>query len=196
MHLKTPKCLKLLSAHAPIHAITRLTAHFTAWCMMWWFASLEKYGHTWDRMSLLRPGVIKQHKPKPIHLAEHSSTWRLFQYQSEFQLRLWVRFTWLTTYSNLLQTSSIWNISSVRLGFDSHCWSCVEVLGKLLIPYCLCPPSNNGYLMEQKIVKLWMALAAENALNSPQRRWNRIRESSNTRGVNCEVCWTHGDIRL
>ena len=31
----------------------------------WWFASLEKYGHTWHRMSLLRPGVIKQHKHKP-----------------------------------------------------------------------------------------------------------------------------------
>ena len=43
-----------------------------------------------------------------------------------------------------------------------------------------------------KIGELWMALAVENALNSPQRRCDRIRESSNTRGVNCEVCWTHG----
>ena len=25
----------------------------------------QKYGHTWHRMSLLRPGVIKQHKPNP-----------------------------------------------------------------------------------------------------------------------------------
>ena len=24
---------------------------------------LEQYGDTWHRMSLLRPGVIKQHKP-------------------------------------------------------------------------------------------------------------------------------------
>ena len=30
------------------------------WCLIWWIASLEKYGHTWHRMSLLRPGVIKQ----------------------------------------------------------------------------------------------------------------------------------------
>ena len=47
---------------------------------------------------------------------------------------------------------------------------------------------NNG--------ELWMAIAAENALNSPQRRWDHTRESSNTRGVNCEVCWTRCDIRL
>ena len=33
-----------------------------ACCLMWWFASLEKYGHTWHWMSLLRPGVIIQHK--------------------------------------------------------------------------------------------------------------------------------------
>ena len=38
-----------------------------AWCLIWRVASLEKkYGHTWHRMSLLRPGVIKQPKPKPI----------------------------------------------------------------------------------------------------------------------------------
>ena len=35
-----------------------------AWCLIWWFArAYKKYGHTWHRMSLLRPGVIKQHKP-------------------------------------------------------------------------------------------------------------------------------------
>ena len=41
----------------------RLTAHFMCGlmsdlviCKFW------KYGHTWHRMSLLRPGVIKQHK--------------------------------------------------------------------------------------------------------------------------------------
>ena len=48
--------------------------------------------------------------------------------------------------------------------------------------------TNNG--------ELWMAIAAENALNSPQRRWDRTRESFTTRGVNCEVCWTQWDIRL
>ena len=30
-----------------------------------------------------------------------------------------------------------------------------------------------------------MALAAEDALNVPQGKWDCIRESSNTRGVNC-----------
>ena len=42
---------------------------------------------------------------------------------------------------------------SEGLGFDSHCWSCVEVPGKLLIPYCICPASSDGYLVEQKIGK-------------------------------------------
>ena len=33
-----------------------------AQCLIWWCASIKKYGYTWHRMSLLRPGVIKQHK--------------------------------------------------------------------------------------------------------------------------------------
>ena len=32
---------------------------------IWWFASLEKYDHTWHRMSLMRPGVIKQTQTQP-----------------------------------------------------------------------------------------------------------------------------------
>ena len=49
--------------------ITRLTAHFMCgWCLICWFAlAYKKYGHTWHRMSLLRPGVIKQHKPNLYH---------------------------------------------------------------------------------------------------------------------------------
>ena len=31
-------------------------------------------------------------------------------------------------------------------------------------------------------------------LNSPQRRWDCKRVCSNTRGVNCAVCWSYGDI--
>ena len=31
-------------------------------------------------------------------------------------------------------------------------------------------------------------------LNSPQRRWDCKRVCSNTRGVNCTVCWAYGDI--
>ena len=34
------------------------------------------------------------------------------------------------------------------LVLDSHYWSHEEVLGKLFIPCCLCPPSSDGYLME------------------------------------------------
>ena len=36
-----------------------------AWYQFWWFAKQSKeYGHTWHWMSLLRPGVIKEHKLK------------------------------------------------------------------------------------------------------------------------------------
>ena len=38
------------------------------------------------------------------------------------------------------------------LGFDSQCWSCVEVSGKLCIPHCLGPPSHNGYLVHRSKV--------------------------------------------
>ena len=30
------------------------------------------------------------------------------------------------------------------LRFHSHCWSCVEMSGKLLIPCCLCMPIQHG----------------------------------------------------
>ena len=33
------------------------------------------------------------------------------------------------------------------LGFDSQCWPCVEMSGKLRIPHCLGPTSRNGYLV-------------------------------------------------
>ena len=36
---------------------------------------------------------------------------------------------------------------SEGLGFNSQCWPCVEVLGKLPILHCLGPPSRNGYLV-------------------------------------------------
>ena len=38
------------------------------------------------------------------------------------------------------------------LGFDSQCWPCLEVLGKLHIPHCLGPPSRNGYLVHRSQV--------------------------------------------
>ena len=58
---------------------------------------------------------------------------------------------------------------SEGLGFDFHSWSYVEASGKHPIPYYLCPPNSDGYLVEQKLEKLWMALAAESATEfSPQ----------------------------
>ena len=42
--------------------------------------------------------------------------------------------------------------SSEGLGFDSKCWPCVEVSGKLRIPHCLGPPSHNGYLVHRSKV--------------------------------------------
>ena len=41
---------------------------------------------------------------------------------------------------------------SEGLEFDSQCWPCVEVLGKLCIPHCLGPPSCNGYLVHRSKV--------------------------------------------
>ena len=75
---------------------------------------------------------------------------------------------------------------SLKLIHVKRCWA------KPLIPYRLCPPSNDRYLVEWKLEKLWTALAIENALNSPQRRWDRIRENSNTRGVNCSLLNSRG----
>ena len=56
--------------------------------------------------------------------------------------------------------------------FESHCQPYVEVLGWV-------PGGTNN-------IKLWMSTAAENALNSPQRRWDCTRESFNTKG--CKFC--------
>ena len=72
-----PRMLAHTYPHKPLrkesetmnYAITRLTAYLMCGlmsnlviCKFW-----KKHGHTWHRMSLLRPGVIKQRKPKPIH---------------------------------------------------------------------------------------------------------------------------------
>ena len=58
-----------------------------------------------------------------------------------------------------------------------------EVLGKPLTPCRLCPPSNDGYLVEQKKGESWMAISCKKCAEFSQRRWNRTRESSNTKGV-------------
>ena len=38
---------------------------------------------------------------------------------------------------------------SKGMWFNPHCWSCVEVSDKLLIPHCLCLPSSDGYLVDE-----------------------------------------------
>ena len=43
------------------------------------------------------------------------------------------------------------------VGFNSQCWSCVDVLGKLCIPHCLGPPSCNGYLVHRSKVRSTVA---------------------------------------
>ena len=43
-----------------------------------------------------------------------------------------------------------------------------------------------------RIGELWMTLAAENVCWILPRGDEIVWESSNTRGVNCEVCWAHG----
>ena len=44
------------------------------------------------------------------------------------------------------------DLRSEGLGFDSQCWPCVEVSGKLCIPHCLGPLSSNGYLVHRSKV--------------------------------------------
>ena len=39
---------------------------------------------------------------------------------------------------------------SKGLRFNSHCWSYVQVLGKLLIPHLLCLASSDRYLVDKK----------------------------------------------
>ena len=39
------------------------------------------------------------------------------------------------------------DLRSERLGFDSQCWSCLGVSGKVHIPHCLSAPSCKGYLV-------------------------------------------------
>ena len=50
------------------YAITRLTAHFVCVPDVWSgdLQVYHKYDHAWHWMSLLRSGVIKQYKLKPL----------------------------------------------------------------------------------------------------------------------------------
>ena len=58
---------------------------------------------------------------------------------------LWLKFSCMTCGP----VDRVLDSRSKGLGFDSQCWPCVEVLGKLRIPHCLGPPSRNGYLVHR-----------------------------------------------
>ena len=45
-------------------------------------------------------------------------------------------------HGSMCQVDKALDSRSKGLGFDSHCWSCVEVSGKVLIPHCLCQSST------------------------------------------------------
>ena len=44
----------------------------------------NKYGHTWHRMPLLRPGVIKQHKPNQTYICSSKSNFTLADPHSHY----------------------------------------------------------------------------------------------------------------
>ena len=147
-------------------------------CMyLLYLAPLEAACNRCTMLFLLLGIVFHGHKLKDAHVAHD---------------KLAVRRIFMGACGQVDRALKRWEV----LGFDSHCWSWVEVLGKPFIPYCLFQPSSNWYLVERQIGKLRMALAAEQSLHSPQRRWDCIRESLNTRGVSCKVCWTYGDINV
>ena len=54
------------------------------------------------------------------------------------------------THGWMVKASDSW---SRGRGFDSHRWLCVEVLGKLLTPHCLWPPSSDEYLVQKMLGK-------------------------------------------
>ena len=97
---------------------------------------------------------------------------------------------WLPSTNMKLISLSVWpgvkdiDSRSKGLEFDSHCWSCVEVLVKLLISYRLCQTSRDGYLVEWKkksyIVKIGYSCSKNvQMMNSPQRRqdWKCVFQS-------------------
>ena len=65
-------------------------------------------------------------------------------------------------YGHMWASGKAFDSRSKGLGFDSHCWSFVEVSGKLFMTYCLCLPSSDGYPVPggQEIVTEWLKLPA------------------------------------
>ena len=91
---------------------------------------------------------------------------------------------------------------------ESRCRPCIEVLGKPLISCRLCPPSSDGCLVEGESKLWWLAIAAAKCANteSPQRRWDCIREFQyegcqlwsllNSRGYRTDYKHTHLHLHL
>ena len=61
----------------------QLTLRMT-WCLIWWFASIEKHARTWLWISLLRPGVIKQRKTQTPIICLHKK-YNTIQYNTKFR---------------------------------------------------------------------------------------------------------------
>ena len=63
------------------------------WYLMWWLASLEKYGHIWHWMSLLGSGVIKHHKHKPSLVKHNIIVFfvRVWLGQKYYRPKVWIK---------------------------------------------------------------------------------------------------------
>ena len=108
-------------------AITRLTAHFMCGLMSdLVICKFRKYGHTWHRMSLLRPGVIKQHKTKPLlpnsilrmWCDREQVSWLMHIYYSMQQCNFPRRS--LCELEFLYQRIYLWNLSSCKGNNTTH----------------------------------------------------------------------------
>ena len=64
-------------------------------------------------------------------------------------MKWWSTYTW----EYVAQVDRTLDSRSEGLGFDSQCWSCVEVVGKLRISCCLGSPPRNGYLVHRSKVE-------------------------------------------
>ena len=78
--------------------------------------------------------------------------WRL--YHEILQPNLWHLFTDLGACG---QVDRALDSRSEGLGFDSQCWPCVEVSGKIHIPHCLGPPARNAHLVHRSKIRLTFA---------------------------------------
>ena len=62
----------------------------SAWCLLWWFASLSRVSHTWHWMSLLRSSVTKQGRTQNYQYCLFVSQvqWEASVHQAEWRARV------------------------------------------------------------------------------------------------------------